>query len=54
MKFKIGDKELIAVQGDMVKGRMDIPHSTENMGDEPAVFLLVKGPIPVDLVKLEE
>lgn len=54
IKFKIGDKELIATAGDVVKGKMNIPHSFANVGDEPAAFLSVKAPKPVDLVMLEE
>jgi len=53
IKFRVGDKELVAVPGDVVQGKMDIPHTFENVGDEPAAFLSVKGPKPVDLVKLE-
>ncbi len=53
IKFTVGQREMIAVPGDLLKGRMDIPHTFENIGDEPAVFLSVKGPKPVDLVKLE-
>jgi len=49
----VGDKQLVAVEGDVVQGRMDIPHTFKNIGDEPAAFLSVKGPKPVDLVKLE-
>ncbi|MEO0071983.1 MAG: cupin domain-containing protein [candidate division WOR-3 bacterium] len=54
IKFRIGDKELIATPGDLVKGKMNIPHSFSNVGDEPAAFLSVKAPKPVDLVILEE
>lgn len=54
LKFKVGDKELVAVRGDVIQGKMDVPHSFENIGDEPAAFLSVKGPKPVDLVMLEE
>jgi mannose-6-phosphate isomerase-like protein (cupin superfamily) len=53
LEFKVGDKQLVAVEGDVVQGRMDIPHTFKNIGDEPAAFLSVKGPKPVDLVKLE-
>ncbi len=53
VKFRVGDSELVATKGDIVQGKMDIPHSFENVGDEPAAFLSVKGPKPVDLVKLE-
>lgn len=54
IKFKVGDKELVAISGDLVQGRMDIPHTFENIGDEPAAFLSVKGPKPVDTVMLEK
>ncbi len=53
VKFRVGDRVLVAVEGDIVQGKMDIPHDFENVGDEPAAFLSVKGPKPVDLVKLE-
>ena len=53
IKFKVGDKELVAVPGDVVQGKMNIPHSFENISDEPAAFLSVKGPKPVDRVMLE-
>ncbi|MGQ9706801.1 MAG: cupin domain-containing protein [bacterium] len=53
IKFKVGDKELIASVGDIVQGKMDIPHTFENIGDEPAYFLSVKGPKPVDTVMME-
>lgn len=54
IKFKIGDKEFVAVKGDVVQGKMNIPHRFENVGDEPAAFLSVKGPKPVDLLRLEK
>jgi len=54
LKFKVGEQEIVATKGDLVQGKMDIPHSFENIGDEPACFLSVKGPKPVDLVMLEE
>ena len=54
IKFKVGEKEIVAIKGDLVQGRMDVPHSFENIGDEPAFFLSVKGPKPVDLVMLED
>ena len=53
LEFKVGNKQLIAVPGDVVQGRMDIPHTFKNVGDEPAAFLSIKGPKPVDFVKLE-
>jgi mannose-6-phosphate isomerase-like protein (cupin superfamily) len=53
LEFRVGDKQLVAVEGDLVQGKMDIPHAFKNIGDEPAAFLSVKGPKPVDLVKLE-
>lgn len=54
IKFKVGDKEIVAVPGDIVEGKMDIPHTFVNIGDEHAAFLSVKGPKPVDLVMLEK
>lgn len=54
LKFRVGEKTFVAVAGDLVKGRMNIPHSFENIGDEPAAFLSVKGPKPVDLIMLEK
>lgn len=54
IKFKVKDKEFVAVRGDVVQGKMNIPHTFENVGDEPAAFLSVKGPKPVDLVMLEK
>ncbi|MCX8015205.1 MAG: cupin domain-containing protein [candidate division WOR-3 bacterium] len=53
IKFRIGNKELIANIGDVVQGKMNIPHAFENIGDEPAAFLSVKGPKPIDVVFLE-
>ena len=53
IKFKVGEKEFVAVPGDVVQGLMDIPHKFENIGDEAAAFVSVKGPKPVDFVKLE-
>ncbi len=52
LRFTVGDQEFEVGPGDMVQGHMDIPHSFENIGDEPAAFLSVKGPKPVDLVRL--
>lgn len=54
IKFKVGNKEIIATAGDVIEGKMDIPHSFANIGDEHAAFLSVKGPKPVDLVMLEQ
>jgi quercetin dioxygenase-like cupin family protein/rubredoxin len=51
--FKVGEKSLVATKGDLVQGKMNIPHTFENIGDEPAAFLSVKGPKPVDLEMLE-
>ncbi|MFA5772143.1 MAG: cupin domain-containing protein [Thermoplasmata archaeon] len=53
LKFKVGEKELVAVPGDIIQGKMNIPHSFENLSDEHAVFLSVKGPKPISLVRLE-
>ena len=52
--FWIGDKEFVGVKGDVLQGRMNVPHKFKNIGDEPAVFLSVKGPKPVDLEIIEE
>jgi len=52
-KFKVGDEELIAVPGDVIQGRMDVPHTFQNISDEPGAFLSVKGPKPIDRVMLE-
>jgi mannose-6-phosphate isomerase-like protein (cupin superfamily) len=49
----VGSKEFVATVGDVVKGRMDIGHGFANIGDEPAAFLSVKGPKPVQTVFLE-
>ncbi|MDF2839845.1 MAG: hypothetical protein K0Q99_616 [Clostridia bacterium] len=54
LRFKIGEKEFVAEKGDMLKGKMNIPHTFANIGDEPAVFLSVKGPKPVDVEVLEK
>jgi len=53
LKFRVGNKEFVATVGDVVKGRMDIGHGFANSGDEPAAFLSVKGPKPVQTVFLE-
>ncbi len=53
VKFQVAGKEIIAKEGDLVKGPMDIPHSFENISEEPVIFLSVKAPKPVDLVWLE-
>jgi len=53
LKFRVGSREFVATTGDVVKGRMDVPHSFANIGDEPAAFLSVKGPKPVAVVFLE-
>jgi hypothetical protein len=34
--------------------KMNVPHTFQNIGDEPGAFLSVKGPKPVDLVILED
>ena len=51
-RFRVGDRTLVAVPGDLVQGKMDIPHTFENIGDEHGVFLSVKGPKPVTTVFL--
>ena len=52
IKFTVGDREMVAAPGDLIQGPMDVPHCFENIGGEPAAFLSVKGPKPVDLVRL--
>jgi mannose-6-phosphate isomerase-like protein (cupin superfamily) len=52
-KFKVGDRELVAVPGDLVKGTMNVPHTFQNIGDEPGIFLSVKGPKPITREMLE-
>jgi len=54
IKFKVGNKEMVAVAGDLVEGKMDIPHTFENISDEHAAFLSVKGPKPIDTIMLEK
>lgn len=54
IKFRVGDKDFVATEGDIIQGKMDVPHGFKNIGDEPAAFLSVKGPKPVDLIMLEE
>ena len=53
-RFRVGEKTFVAVPGDVVQGKMDIPHTFENIGDEPGVFLSVKGPKPVKTVVIED
>lgn len=53
LEFNIGGKTFVAVKGDVLQGKMNIPHTFKNIGDEPAAFLSVKGPKPVDLEMLE-
>ncbi len=47
-KFKIGNTEIVAEKGDILQGKMNIPHTFENISDIHGVFLSVKGPKPVD------
>lgn len=47
IKFIIGSQEFTAVKGDTLQAKMGTPHSFENISDEPAVFLSVKGPKPI-------
>ena len=54
LEFKVGDESFITKPGDLIQGKMNIPHTFKNIGDEPACFLSVKGPKPVDLEMLEE
>jgi mannose-6-phosphate isomerase-like protein (cupin superfamily) len=53
-RFKVGDRTLVAVPGDVVQGKMNIPHTFENISDEPGVFLSVKGPKPITTEMLEK
>lgn len=53
IQFRIGDKTMVANKGDLLQGKMDIPHGFKNIGDEPAAFLSIKGPKPVDVEMLE-
>jgi len=53
LKFRVGNREFVAATGDVVEGRMNVPHGFANAGDEPAAFLSVKGPKPVETVFLE-
>jgi mannose-6-phosphate isomerase-like protein (cupin superfamily) len=52
-QFSVGDRTFVAVPGDVVQGKMDIPHTFENISDEPGVFLSVKGPKPVKTEMIE-
>ena len=54
LKFKVEDKEWIATKGDLVQAKMNTSHTFENVGEEHAAFLSVKGPKPVDLEVLKE
>lgn len=53
VEFKIGDRTFVATNGDILQGKMNVAHTFKNIGDEPAAFLSVKGPKPVDLEFLE-
>jgi mannose-6-phosphate isomerase-like protein (cupin superfamily) len=53
-RFSVGDQTFVAVPGDVVQGKMDVPHTFENIGDEPGAFLSVKGPKPIKTIVLEE
>lgn len=53
IKFRIGDEYFILREGDMIRANMNTPHNFENISDEPAFFLSVKGPKPVTTEKLE-
>jgi mannose-6-phosphate isomerase-like protein (cupin superfamily) len=53
LEFKVGDRVVVASEGDLVQGKMNVPHTFKNIGNEPAAFLSVKGPKPVDLVRME-
>jgi mannose-6-phosphate isomerase-like protein (cupin superfamily) len=52
-RFSVGGRTIVAVPGDVVQGKMDIPHTFENISDEPGVFLSVKGPKPVKTEMIE-
>lgn len=52
-RFTVGERKFVAVPGDFVQGKMDIPHTFENISDEPGVFLSVKGPKPIKTVMIE-
>jgi mannose-6-phosphate isomerase-like protein (cupin superfamily) len=54
LKFIVNGEEIIAEKGDVIQGKMNIPHSFENIGDEHAFFLSVKGPRPIDLEFIED
>lgn len=49
VSFTVGNKTLVAVAGDIIQGKMNVGHTFKNIGDEPAAFLSVKAPKPVDL-----
>ena len=51
--FTIDGKEYLATRGDILQGKMNVPHGFKNIGDEPAAFLSVKGPKPVDLIMID-
>jgi quercetin dioxygenase-like cupin family protein len=53
-RFSVGERTIVAVPGDLVQGKMDIPHTFENISDEPGVFLSVKGPKPIKTEMLED
>ncbi|EKE04644.1 MAG: Rubredoxin-type Fe(Cys)4 protein [uncultured bacterium] len=54
LQFKVGEETIGANPGDLIQGKMNIPHTFKNIGDEPAAFLSVKGPKPVDLEMIGE
>jgi len=47
IKFIIGENEFVAEKGDVLQAKMGTPHSFDNLSNEPAVFLSVKGPKPI-------
>jgi len=54
VKFTIGETDIVASAGDVVEGKMNVPHTFKNIGSEPVAFLSVKAPKPVDMIMLEE
>ena len=53
IRFRVAGREFVAGPGEIVKGRMNVPHGFENIGDEPAAFLSVKAPKPISVEFLE-
>jgi quercetin dioxygenase-like cupin family protein/rubredoxin len=53
-RFRVGERSFVAVPGDLVQGKMNIPHTFENISDEPGVFLSIKGPKPITTEMIEK